>query len=185
MVNWFSSGELSVFYIISQLFALGALILNLTAIQKSKKPRLLKYTVAASTCAFFHFLFLGAWPGVANKAVTTVRNTIAFYEAKKKKTSKIIPIIFVAFYIICGIISFRSIFSLFPILASSIYTIAIYTVNISKIRKYALLSSSLWLVYNISILSAVGMLSEVIFISNDLIAIYRYKKTKKKNKKKK
>ena len=88
-----------------------------------------------------------------------------------------------AFYIISGIFSFNSWYSLLPTAAASIYTIAIYRVDVSKIRKYALLGSILWLLYDVCVFSIVGIVAESIFIVDDLAAIYRFRKKKKKSRK--
>lgn len=180
MDNFGLENGISVFYIVSQIFALAGTIFSLIAVQKRKKVQLLKYNTLASFCAIFHYVFLGAWSGMAAKIIATVRNGIAVYEASKNKTSKLIPAFFVTLYIIGGIVSFESWISLLPIAAASIYTVAIYTVDVSKIRKYALLGSSLWLIYNICVFSIVGIISETIFIVDDLTAIYRYRKKKSK-----
>lgn len=178
-MDLFNLGDkIDVFYIISQIFAFLNVTFNLIAIQKRKKAQLLKYDTAASTCAILHYLFLGAWAGAATKTITTVRNIIAIDKANKNKTSIIIPAIFVTLYIMSGIISFQNIYSLLPILASCIYATAIYTVDVSKIRKFALLGSCLWLIYDICVLSMVGIIAECIFITNDLVAIYRFRKKK-------
>ena len=111
--------------------------------------------------------------------LATTRNSIATYEASKNKTSKIIPVIFIILQLIGGIVLFKSWASLLPMMSTSIYTIAIYRVDASKIRKYALLGSVLWLIYDIYVFSIIGIVAESIFIMDDLIAIYRFRKKKK------
>ena len=179
----FSSG-INAFYLISQFFALAATTCSLIAVQKRKKVQLLNFNTLSSLCAIFHYAFLGAWPGMITKFIATIRNGIATYEASKNRTSRLIPIFFVAFYIISGIFSFNSWYSLLPTAAASIYTIAIYRVDVSKIRKYALLGSILWLLYDVCVFSIVGIVAESIFIVDDLAAIYRFRKKKKKSRKK-
>ena len=94
------ANNLSIFYIISQFFALIALILNLISIQCKKKTTLLNIDVMAAFCSFLHYAFLGAISGMVSKLVATVRNTIAASKAAHKhKSSKILPIIFVLIYI--------------------------------------------------------------------------------------
>ena len=183
MANDLLGNDFGIFYIISQFFALVALLCNLYAVQRRKKVQLLRLDTAAAICSTLHYLFLGAWSGVAAKSVSTVRNFIAFYEARCHKTSKLLPIIFVSFYVVIGMISFNSPFSLLPIIASSSYTIAIYISDISKIRYVALFATTLWLIYNIYVFSIVGIASDSIFIVNDLVAIYRYSKLKKHHRK--
>ena len=175
--------EFGLFYIVSQLFALTATILSLYAFQRKRKVQILNYTVVAATCSVLHYLFLGAWSGVATKGVGVARNAFAAYETHRHKTSKLAPLIFVLFYVVAGIFSYESLISLLPVVAASLYTIAIYFGDAKKLRYVAVLTSGLWLIYGICVLSIVGVISEAIFIVNDLVAICRYRGKKKKNKK--
>lgn len=178
MLNQLANFDFGVFYIISQLFEITGATLSLYAMQRKKKTQILNYTVLAATCGIFHYLFLGAWSGVATKIVSASRNTVAAYEAHKHRVSKSWPIIFVALYIIGGIFTYSSPLSILPVAATSIYTIAIYIGNESVIRKTALFTSALWLIYNICVFSIFGIIMQVIFIINDLLAILRYKKAR-------
>ena len=175
--------EFGVFYIFSQIFALAATILSLYAFQKRKKIQILNFTVVSAFCSVMHYLFLGAWSGVSIKAVGAIRNIFAAYETHRRKTSKIAPLVFVLFYVIAGIFTYQSPISLLPVLAASIYTVAIYFGDAKRIRYTAVFTAGLWLIYSACVFSIVGVLSEAIFIVNDLAAIYRYRKSKVKRKK--
>ena len=180
MFNDLIGREIDAFYILSQIFALGATILSICAIQQRKKVRLVEFGTVGSFCSLIHYLLLGAWSGVAIKTVGTVRNGIAAYETKKHKKSKVFPLIFVTFYIISGFLTYDSIFSILPMISASIYTIAIYMADAKIIRYAAVFGSTLWLIYNIHVMTIVGIIAEMVFIINDLIAIYRYKDKKRK-----
>ncbi|MBR3229018.1 YgjV family protein [Candidatus Saccharibacteria bacterium] len=172
--------EFGIFYIISQVFALLTIIFNLIAIQQRKKTRLLNIDTIAAFCSLGHYVFLGAWPGIFNKAVTSVRNATAAYEASAKiKVPKYLPLFFVALYVVLGIITYESPVSLLPMAAATIFTIAIYLCDVRKIRYASVVSNVLWIIYNISVYSVVGVLADVILMINGLVAIYRYRKKKK------
>lgn len=176
-------GGINTFYIISQIFALGGLIFDLIAIQRKRKTTLLNMDTMAAFCSFLHYAFLGAWAGMISKLVTTVRNAIAASEtARKHKNSKILPIIFIVIYIVIGFFTFDSAFSVLPILAPCIYTVAIYTSDITKIRYVSVLTRVLWLIYDISVFSAAGIVAQIILMINGIIAIYRYAKKSKEQK---
>jgi hypothetical protein len=185
MLDIFAGHDFGVFYVVSQVFALLSLLLNLYAVQRKKKAQILNYNVVAAICGTFHYLFLGAWPGVASKLVGTARNSVAAYEAHRGKISRIWPVIFVSFYIIGGIMTYSSFISILPIVASVIYAIVIYVGSASNIRYAATISSSLWLIYNVFVFSIVGIFSETVFIIDALVAIYRYRRHKKKTRRKK
>ena len=176
---------MDIFYLISQGFALAALILNLYAFQKRRKIQILNYNVVGTFCSVLHYLFLGAWAGVATKTVGTARNVFGAYEIHKHKTSKIAPLIFVAFYVISGFITYNSPASLLPIVAACIHTIAVFIGDAQRLRYVATLASLLWLIYNVIVMSIVGIAAETIFIVNTLLAIYRYRDRKKRKKRQK
>ena len=185
MLDSIANHDFGLFYVLSQIFALIATILNLYAIQRKKKEQLLNYNTVGAICGIFHYLFLGAWSGVATKIVGSTRNAVAAYEAHKHKISRVWPIIFIAFYIVGGIITYSSPLSILPMVAAGTYTVAIYLGSASTIRRVAVFTSTLWLIYDICVFSIVGTLAEIIFIINALVAIWRYRKHKKKNKKRK
>lgn len=180
MEGWDFANGFGVMYLISQIFALTATTLDLIAVQRRKKVQLLNFNTVSATFSALHYLFLGAWSGLLVKILGATRDGVAAYEASKKKTSKILPIIFVAFYIVAGIVSYKSPVSLLPTIASSIYTIVIYTADVSKVRKAAVVCTLFWLIYNICAFSIVAILSDTIFITDGLVAIYRYRKKTKK-----
>ena len=171
--------DLSVFYVISQIFAFLSIVFDMISIQQKKKARLLNMVTVAAFTSFLHYVFLGAWPGIVNKTITTVRNAIAAHEAShKKKSANYLPIIFIICYIIFGIVTFDSLFSLLPMAASSTYSFVIYKCDVKKVRYTSIITNTLWLVYNICVFTIVGILAEILIIANGLIAVYKYRKKK-------
>ncbi len=180
MFDGFINQDFGLFYLISQIFALLSIIFDLVAIQQRKKARLLNMDTMAAFCSFLHYIFLAAWPGVVNKAITTARNGIAAYKAsRKKRTSKYLPFIFITFYIVLGIVTFESPISLLPMIAASVYTATIYWCDVKKIRYASIFTNILWLIYNLSVFSIVGIAAQILLIINGLIAVYRYRKKPK------
>ena len=178
MLNDIFGQGFGVFYVISQIFALASFIFDLVAAQQKKKASLLNMDTMAASSSLLHYAFLGAWAGMANKIIAVIRNALAAYMAsKKRKAPKSLPLIFVIAYIIFGIFTFNSAYSLLPTIASSIYSIVIYTTSdANKIRYTIIITSTIWLVYNICVFSIVGIITQVILLVNDLIAIWRYRK---------
>lgn len=168
--------ESNLFYLCSQFFAITAAVFSLFSVQQCKKTKILDYTVAAGLFSVLHYLFLSAWSGVLSKAVSSVRSAIADYETRHHKNYKLLPFAFVFAYIVLGVPTFDSPYSLLPIIAPSAYTIAIYFGNVSQIRYTALFSSVLWLIYDIFVFSVAGIVTELIFMLNIFVAIYRYRK---------
>lgn len=176
----FSNG-ISVFYAISQFFALASLVFDLLAAQRKKKSMLLNMDTMAAFCSTMHYAFLGAWPGMLSKAVTTVRNAIAAGRAAhKRKNSKVLPLIFVVIYIVIGIFTFESVFSILPIVVPCVYAIVIYSCDAKAIRYAIVLLGIVWLMYDIYVSSVMGVVAQSIIIINGIVAIYRFRKSEKK-----
>ena len=107
--------------------------------------------------------------------VCVIRNYL-FYKSKKK-----IPIyyliIIISLIIILGIISYKDIFSLLPISAVILYTIALFKENTKIIRIFELICCLLYLLYNIKVQAYIGVISTIIefigctilFIKHDII----------------
>ncbi len=166
-----------ILYIISQVFASVSFVFDVLAVQQKKKAMLLNFDTMAAFCSSLHYAFLGAWAGILSKIITTIRNAIAAYmSAKKIKSPKYLPLVFVVIYIVIGIFAFNSVFSILPILAPSIYSIAIYTSDIKKIRYVYILTNALWLLYDIYVFSIVGIITHIILVINGLVAVIRYNK---------
>lgn len=167
--------EFGIWYLVSQVFALLATILGLYAFQKRRKVQILNFTVVASMASVAHYLCLGAWAGAASKSISLARNAFGAYEAHLGKVSKIAPIFFALLYAVFGILAYESPLSLLPILAPVIYTFGIYLADARHLRYTAITASIIWVIYNISVFSIVGVIAETLTIINLMIAIFRYR----------
>ena len=162
-------------FIIAQLFGLFALIVLIISFNTKNKKRLLKYQIFSCLLYGLQYLFLKAYTGFLMNIVCMIRNYL-FYKSKKK-----IPIyyliIIISLIIILGIISYKDIFSLLPISAVILYTIALFKGNTKIIRIFELICCLLYLLYNIKVQAYIGVISTIIefigctilFIKHDII----------------
>lgn len=114
-------------------------------------------------------MFLQAYTGCITIIISIIRNIIAL--KKKNKNENIILAIFIILYIVMGIITYNSIFSILPIIASIIYVIGIWNGNENIIRKTGLINMYLWLIYSISTFAVAGAIQNIILIISTHIAI--------------
>lgn len=114
-------------------------------------------------------MFLQAYTGCITIIISIIRNIIAL--KKKNKNENIILAIFIILYIVMGIITYNSIFSILPIIASIIYVIGIWNGNENIIRKTGLINMYLWLIYSISTFTVAGAIQNIILIISTHIAI--------------
>ena len=114
-------------------------------------------------------MFLQAYTGCITIIISIIRNIIAL--KKRDKNENIILAIFIILYIVMGIITYNSIFSILPIIASIIYVIGIWNGNENIIRKTGLINMYLWLIYSISTFAVAGAIQNIILIISTHIAI--------------
>lgn len=185
MLSELINGGVDAFYVVSQIFALAAIVFNLIAVQRRKKSQLLRCDAVAALCNTIHYAFLGGWTGMASKAVSFLRDITATYldlhkKSSSKKRAVVFVVIFAAFYIVSGAVTFESVFSLLPTVGLVIFTAVAYLGKTQSIRYASGLASALWLIYNIYVFSVMGIIAESVFLINDLIAIWRYRDPKAK-----
>lgn len=149
-------------YILSQVFAIIYYILfDITYYMKNKKNILLLGVIGI----FIHsisYALLGGWSAVAMGIVAVLRNIIFIFEEKKEKKNKIILYILFLITIISGIFTYDSIFSIFPVIATILYTYSIWQKNIRKYKLIGIITGILFVTYNIYVQSIFGIIAEFI-----------------------
>lgn len=164
-------------YIFSQILAFLSLILMIFAYQQKNKPRILKFTLTSDALYAIHYIILGAWSGVATKLISVIRDFYIIYKGKEIK--KIAPLmIFICAYVVVSITTFSSFLSILPLCASVVYSIGIYNGNEQRMRITTIICCMLWLIYNISVFSVAGMMSDISIAISNVIAYCRYRKSR-------
>ena len=93
---------------------------------------------------------------------------------KRINNNGVLTIIFIV-YLISGIITYKNIYSILPILAATIYLYFVWNGNELKVKKAAFYRYFLWLAYNICVFSIAGIASNIVSIISTFIAIYNQK----------
>ena len=148
-----------------------ALFLILSNFGKSTKQILFLQTISF----FFktlHYYLLGGISGFLTSLISMIRNII-FYKIKE---SKIWIVFFIIIYIIIGIITLKSIYTLLPVFATIIYTLIINYNNPKYLRYGIFITSLTWLIYNIYIISYSGIIIQIIMLISNIIAIIKLDK---------
>lgn len=148
-----------------------ALFLILSNFGKNTKQILFLQTISF----FFktlHYYLLGGISGFLTSLISMIRNII-FYKIKE---SKIWVVFFIIIYIIIGIITLKSIYTLLPVFATIIYTLIINYNNPKYLRYGIFITSLTWLIYNIYIISYSGIIIQIIMLISNIIAIIKLDK---------
>lgn len=172
--------KMNIIYIISQIAGFIAFILSLLAYHKKKKEKIFQTMMIANVLDIIHYLLLGAYSGCLTKVIALVRNEIIIVKEKNKKFNNImVLIVLFVVYLVSGIVTYKNIYSILPILAAMIYLYFVWNGDELKVKKVAFYCYFLWLIYNICIFSVAGITSNIISIISTFVAIYNDKKLNK------
>lgn len=171
------------FYIISQIVGFIAFVISLIAFHRKEKSKIFKTLMVGNILDIIHYFFLGAYSGCITKVIALIRNEIIVLKEKNKKLNNyIVLIMLTAAYIIAGLLTYKNIYSILPIVAAIIYLLFIWNGDELKVKKVAFYCYFLWLIYNICVFSIAGIISNSVAIISAFIAMHNeYKKRKVKD----
>ena len=177
-------------YIISQIFVcLTYVLLGLTYLT-TKRTNILVFSLLALVCNGVHYTLLGAWAGLGVVLIAVFRNVLFLIQQRIKVLYKyiiddwIILIVLMVISVITAVFTYDTVFSLFSIVGSILFTVSVWQKNIKVYRILGLVSSALTLVYFIYIVSIFAIILESIFFIFMLVStIIYFKKEKNKTEK--
>ena len=82
-------------------------------------------------------------------------------------------------YLVSGILTYKNIYSILPIIAAMIYLYFVWNGNELKVKRCAFYCYFLWLIYNICVFSIAGITSNIVSIISTFIAVYNEKRANK------
>lgn len=167
-------------YVVSQIVGFFAFIISLFAYHQKKKKKIFQTMTIANVLDIIHYIFLGAFSGCVTKVIALIRNEIIVFKEKNKKfNNNIVLIAMFIIYLVSGILTYKNIYSILPIIAAMIYLYFVWNGNELKVKKAAFYCYFLWLIYNICVLSIAGIISNIVSIVSSFIAVYNEKKVNK------
>ena len=171
---------MNIIYVISQVAGFIAFILSLIAYHRKKKNKIFQTMMVANVLDIIHYILLGAYSGCITKVIALVRNEIIIVKEKHKKFNNNITLIALfIIYLVSGILTYKNIYSILPILAAMIYLYFVWNGNELKVKKCAFYCYFLWLIYNICVFSIAGITSNIVSIISTFIAVYNEKRVNK------
>lgn len=163
-------------FIIAQIFGVIAIILGFLSYQMRTRRQILLALSATVIALSLHYLFLGAYTGMAMNAVSLIRNIAYDYRDRKEIKSPLIPIVFTAIQVVMGILTWQAWYSILVLVGIAINTYCVGLCNSQNLRKSILVTSPLVLIYNIFTMALSGIVFEVVGIVSAIIGIIRHRK---------
>lgn len=166
-------------FILAQIIGvIGAVFAMIAAQMKDKKKYLIFYAISYG---FFiiNMILLKAYSGAINCLILTILTLIST-KFEKNKIPNLLIVIFAIVILIGNIITYSSIFSLLPAIASYVYLMILVSKNMKFVRKLTVLLRTLWAIYDFIVRAYTTFALDIFSFISSIIAIYRLDKKKKK-----
>lgn len=161
------------FLLIQFIGAIAFIFLTLSYYKVEKKKILFMQILAYVLFTIHYYLLSGVTGAICNFIGLFALLTIYFFEKYNLKYKNILAVFFVIIIIIINIVTFQNVFSIFPIIASSIVIISFLTDNEDIIRGIGVVSAVCWLIYAIAYKSYVSIVFEVFTLIGTCIAFIK------------
>lgn len=157
--------SLSLTYILSQILVIICYLIYSWTFHLKDNNKILILGIVSTIISSISYIVLNAYTGMAMCFVAIIRNLLF---TKDKKNTFNLTLIFVL-TLIASIFTFNSYFCLFNILATLIYTYALWQKNTKKYKLLGIIVNGLMIVYDIYIKSIFGViLISIAFITSIL-----------------
>ncbi len=179
------------FELFAQIVGIAAMAFNILSYQQKTQGKVIAFQLIGSALFSVNFFMLGAIVGGIMNLIGTIR-AIVFMNKQKLRADHIAWLItFVALYFISYILTFTvfgkeftifdGIIELLPVIAMTATTISFRLQSAKSIRKFGLISSPSWLVYNIVNTAVGAIICEVLSLCSIVIGLIRYDLRPKQN----
>lgn len=160
-----------------QILSIIGMLLTILSFQLKSKKQILIMQTAGSVFFLASFILLGSLSAVYLNVIFLIRNIIFYFRADKKwARHKIWLYVLLIAVTVAGLLGYKSLWDILPIIGSIFGTIAAYMDNENMFRLLKLGDSPCWLIFNISIPSGGGIICETINVISIIVGLIRYRK---------
>lgn len=170
--------------LIAQMVGIFAMAFNILSYQQKTRQRAIAFQLGGSILFAVNYLMLGAVVGGILNAIGTFR-AIVFLNKEKFRADKPIWLAgFVGAYVLSYVLTFtlfgkaptfgNLIVEFLPVVGMTATTISFRLSDAKSIRRFGLISSPSWLVYNIVSFSVGAIICEVLSLGSILIGMLRF-----------
>ena len=168
-------------FFIQLIGAMAFLLLSISYFKMEKRQILFIQIGAYMLFTIHYFLLSGVAGCVCNVIGLLALVTIYFFDKYKLKNRIVVSLFFIVALIVVNIITFQNIYSIFPMIASTIVILSFMRDNENAIRIIGVVSAMCWLIYAIVYNSYISIVFEAITFLNVCIALTK-SMLQKKNK---
>lgn len=170
----------------AQIVMLLAFIVMISSFWCKKRESILKLQILSSVLFVTQYILLGAWTGAFMNFISIGRAYAFGKKNEHNPNSKIkwgsnwMLFGFVVAFIVASIATWDGINSIMALMATLVYTFAMWADKPQYIRFGANIASVFWVTYNFFVRGYVGCVTETILFSSNTIAIIKNRKKKDK-----
>jgi hypothetical protein len=168
--------ELSLSYIVSQILVIIYYLVYSWTFHLKDSNKILIFGIVATIISSISYVLLNAYTGMAMCFVAIIRNLLF---AKDKKNIFNLSLIFIL-TLIASVFTFDSYFCLFNIVATLIYTYALWQKNTKTYKLLGIIVNGLMIIYNIYIKSVFGVILISIAFVSSIVGFLKENKCNKK-----
>lgn len=179
---------MSLITLIAQLVGIAAMAFNILSYQQKTRARAIGFQFFGSALFAVNYFLLGAMVGGILNLVGTVR-AIVFLNKEKLQAQRLpwlfgFTAVYLASYVLTftvfgkALTPFNLIVEFLPVIGMTATTISFRLTDAKSIRRYGLISSPSWLIYNIVNVSIGAICCEVLSLGSILIGMLRYDRKK-------
>lgn len=163
----------------AQIVMLLAFIVMISSFWCKKRENILRLQILSSVLFVTQYILLGAYTGALMNFISIGRAYIFGKKNECKSNSKIkwgsnwILFGFVAAFIIASIATWDGVISIMALMATLVYTFAMWADKPQYIRLGSNIASVFWFTYNFFVGGYVGCVTETILFSSNTVAIIK------------
>ena len=162
-------------FYVAQAFGIIGLILSVLSMQMKTKRNIMIMLLLLNLASALNFLFLDSITGSLICFLAVFETFINYlYDSKDKR----VPVYIIAFYIfvnlILGLISFKGLIDIIPIVCALLFIATVCTKSESKIRKLMFGNQLLWLGYDIKAKAYMFAITNILTLISIVVAFFRF-----------
>ena len=153
--------------------AIGYITIALSYFKKKKKDILFMEIIAYIFFTLHYYLLNGLAGAICNFIGLLALITIYLLDKHKTNYKLLVSMVFIIMLLVINLILFQNLFSIFPMIASTIVIISFLSDNENDIRIIGVIAAVCWLIYAIVYRSYIAIIFEILTFINVCIALLK------------
>ena len=156
---------------------IGFFLLGISNIRKNRKDIII-FQILSSIFFSVHYFLLNAITASILNIIGIFRGLTFYNKNRSNKLNYLYLFLYIITYIIIGAITYESIFSIFPVIAYILFSVAIFNDSEVKIKFINIFVSTTWLIYDYIYHSYAGIISDIAMIITIIVGLLILRKNK-------